>query len=340
MYNDVVLRVKNLKTVFHTSNGVIKAVNGVNFKVKKGEVLAIVGESGCGKSVTSQSIVDLIDYPGEIVAGKVFLEGENIFDVSKERLRNIRGQGISIIFQNPMTSLDPIIDIQTQIVEAIISHEDVNKKQAKTRAVNVLSKLEFREPEKILNKYPFELSGGMNQRVMIAMALCLNPKVLIADEPTTALDMTVQAQILLQLKYLKEELNTGIILITHDLGIVAQLADEVAVMYAGSIVEQGKVNDIYHNPAHPYTKGLLGSIHYIDENQNLNPISGQPPSLLNLPEQCSFISRCSLASEKCKTKMPTLKCVEKDHKVACFHLEEMLKGRGAHYGVFKNKRSV
>ncbi|MBM7624404.1 ABC transporter ATP-binding protein [Sporohalobacter salinus] len=320
MYNDALLKVRDLKTVFHTSKGVVEAVNGVSFDVKRGEILAIVGESGCGKSVTSLSILDLIDYPGEIVSGEVFLENKEIFNLSKEELRSIRGKGISIIFQNPMTSLDPIIDIGTQIIETIMSHEDVNKKEAQIRAINTLNKLGFRNPKRLLRKYPFELSGGMNQRVMIAMALCLNPKVLIADEPTTALDMTVQAQILLQLKYLKEELNAGIILITHDLGVVAQLADEVAVMYAGSIVEYGRVDDIFHSPAHPYTKGLLESIHDIGKNQALNPMSKQPPSLLNLPKGCSFISRCPLASKKCKAEMPELKKIGKDHKVACFQL--------------------
>lgn len=328
MPNDILLKVKNLKTRFHSHNGFENVVNGVSFDVKAGKILGIVGESGCGKSVTSLSIIGLIDYPGEIVSGEVLLNGKNLLDFSKKQLRQVRGKEISMIFQNSMTSLNPVLTIGTQIVETIRTHELISKEKAKERTIDILKKVGLSSAQSIVKKYPFQLSGGMCQRVMIAMALCLNPKVLIADEPTTALDVTVQAQILSQLKRLKNEFNSGIILITHDLGVIAQMADEVMVMYAGSIVEYGEVFEIFNKPSHPYTKALLNSIPQLGKKKRLEPICGQSSSSLNSSNQCSFLNRCSKVGKKCMKESPHLKDVSHGHKVACFYADNYKKCEG------------
>lgn len=325
MPSDILLEVKNLKTSFCSCSGVVKAVNGVSFNVKAGKILGIVGESGCGKSITSLSIMGLIDYPGKNISGEVLLKGKNLLECSKKQLRKIRGKEISMIFQNSMTSLNPVLTIGTQILETIRTHDKITKEKAKERTINILNKVGLQNPDRIVKKYPFQLSGGMRQRVMIAMALCSNPKVLIADEPTTALDVTVQAKILSQLKYLKNEFNSGIVLITHDLGVIAQMADDVMVMYAGSIVEYGEVCDIFNKPSHPYTKALLNSIPQLGKNKRLESIYGQPPSMLNLSDKCSFFNRCPKAGEKCLKGIPYLKNISEGHKAACFYADEYKK---------------
>ncbi len=300
----------------------VKAVDGVSFSLKAGKVLGIVGESGCGKTVTSLSLLGLIEPPGKILSGEVWLDGRNLLELSPNQLRKIRGKEISLVFQNPMSSLNPVLTIGTQLIETIISHEDVSSKEARKRAVELLGKVGLPHPEKFMKRYPFQLSGGMRQRVMIAIALALHPRVLIADEPTTALDVTVQAQILSELCRLQKEFNTAIILISHDLGVVAGMADEVAVMYAGSIVEYGPVEDIFDNPRHPYTRALLNSVPHLDKKGRiLEPVRGQPPSLLNLPDQCAFLPRCSQVAEECSHGKPSLREISPGHLVACYRAE-------------------
>ncbi|NLU11253.1 MAG: ABC transporter ATP-binding protein [Tepidanaerobacter acetatoxydans] len=321
MSDDFLLKVKNLKTVFYNNNNIIYAVNNVSFNVKSRETLAIVGESGCGKSVTALSLLGLIDSPGKIVDGEVLFNGKNLLDISKKELREIRGKDISMVFQNPMTSLNPILTVGTQIKETIRSHKKASKEDCQNKTLDILTRVGL-PAKRVYKMFPFQLSGGMCQRVMIAMALCLGPKIIIADEPTTALDVTVQAQILSLLRQLKEEFDTGIILITHDLGVVAQMADEVAVMYAGSIVEYGNVFEIFRNPAHPYTKALLNSVRKVESQEKLRTINGQPPILTSFPKECSFMSRCPYSTKKCQTKKPSLEFIAKNHQVACFQTDK------------------
>ncbi|WP_026527298.1 ABC transporter ATP-binding protein [Butyrivibrio sp. VCD2006] len=294
------LEVNDLHTSFFTDAGEVKAVNGVSFYLDRGKVLGIVGESGSGKSVTAYSIMQILAGTGKIVSGSIKLDGQELVGAGEKVMKNVRGNKISIIFQDPMTSLNPTYTIGHQLMEAILLHTDRNKEQAEARAIEMLRLVNVNEPEKRMKQYPHEFSGGMRQRVMIAMALACEPDILIADEPTTALDVTIQAQILDLMKTLQEELGMAIIMITHDLGVVAQMCDEVIVMYAGSICEQGTADEIFYNPCHEYTKGLLRSIPTEGkEGKKLEPITGTPIDLLNMPKGCPFAPRCDNAMKIC-----------------------------------------
>lgn len=315
----MLLEVKNLKTQFRIKGGTVNAVNGIDFEVEKGEVLAIVGESGSGKSVTSLSILGLIpDPPGKITDGQIFFKGEDLLKKTKREMKDIRGKEISMIFQEPMTSLNPVFTIERQITETILRHENVTKKEALERAVKMLELVGIPSPEKRVKEYPHQMSGGMRQRIMIAMALACNPELLIADEPTTALDVTIQAQILDLMLNLKNKLNTSILLITHDLGVVAEAADKVVVMYCGKIVEKSNVQDIFEKPLHPYTEGLLRSIPKIeDKEEKLFMIPGMVPNPLKMPKGCAFSTRCSKCMDICREKEPEL--IETEGRfVSCF----------------------
>ncbi|WP_097026802.1 ABC transporter ATP-binding protein [Clostridium peptidivorans] len=304
----MLLEVKNLKTQFKMKDGLVNAVNGVDFNIDKGEVVAIVGESGSGKSVTSLSIMGLIPSPpGKVIDGEILFKGEDLLNKNKREMQDIRGSKISMIFQEPMTSLNPVFTVGRQISESIMRHEKLSKKAAGKKAIEMLDLVGIPSPETRIKNYPHQLSGGMRQRVMIAMALTCNPELLIADEPTTALDVTIQAQILDLMVKLKEKLGTSILLITHDLGVVAETADRVVVMYCGKVVENGSVDEIFENPMHPYTQGLLNSIPKIDEEcKKLFMIPGMVPNPLDMPEGCAFSSRCSKCSERCTSKEPPL----------------------------------
>jgi len=317
------LVVKNLKTHFFTHEGIVKAVDGISFSLNKGETLGLVGESGCGKSVSSLSIMRLIpDPPGKIVDGEIWFEGKNLLKLNLKKMRDIRGKKISMIFQEPMTSLDPVFTIGSEIMETIQLHQGLKKEQARKRAINILKIVGIPDPEVRINNYPHQLSGGMRQRAMIAMALSCNPKLLIADEPTTALDVTIQAQILRLINNLKKEFGTSILLITHDLGVIAEMCEYVAVMYAGHIVEYTDVNTLFSNPLHPYTLGLNKSIPRMDtEVERLDTIKGLVPNLLDLPPGCPFYPRCDYRLKKCLQEMPELIEVENRHLVKC-HLVE------------------
>ena len=308
------LEVRDLRTSFFTDAGEVRAVNGISFNLDRGKVLGIVGESGSGKSVTAYSILQILADTGKIVGGSIKLDGEELVNAGENVMRTVRGNKVSIIFQDPMTSLNPTYSIGHQLTEAIRLHTPRNKKQAKERALEMLRLVNVNEPEKRLKQYPHELSGGMRQRVMIAMALACEPDILIADEPTTALDVTIQAQILELMRSLQEELGMAIIMITHDLGVVAQMCDEVIVMYAGSICEQGTADEIFYNPRHEYTKGLMRSIpSTANKDQPLEPISGTPIDLLNMPEGCPFAPRCDRAMKIClRERCPRLE-INDDH---------------------------
>ena len=312
------LEIKDLHTYFYTDAGKVKAVNGVSFSLERGKVLGIVGESGSGKSVTAYSIMQILEGNGEIVSGSIKLDGQELVGAGEEVMKKVRGNRISMIFQDPMTSLNPTYTIGKQLMEAIMLHTNRSKKEAYDRAVEMLRLVNVNEPLKRMKQYPFELSGGMRQRVMIAMALACEPDILIADEPTTALDVTIQAQILELMKSLQEELGMVIILITHDLGVVAQMCDEVIVMYAGSICEQGTVDEIFYNPCHEYTKGLLRSIPTTSDVEKLMPIPGTPIDLLNMPKGCPFAPRCENAMKICiKQPAETIK-INDNHTAACW----------------------
>jgi len=314
------LKVDGLKVSFFTYAGEVKAVDDISFEVNEGETFAIVGESGCGKSVTSLSIMRLLSKPGKIVSGSIVFNGEDLVKKSEQQMQAIRGKQIAMISQDPMTSLNPVMTIGHQIMEILLKHEKVSKIDARKKAVEMLKLVGIPEPEGRLNCYPHQFSGGMRQRVMIAMALCCNPKLLIADEPTTALDVTIQAQIMELLKDLKTKVNTSIVLITHDLGIVAGLADKVMVMYAGKIVEMANTEEIYYNPRHPYTWGLLNSVPRLDykEKKKLVSIDGQPPDLLKPPNGCAFHPRCNHVMKICLKQQPKLMDVGNGHKAACW----------------------
>lgn len=321
--SDLLLEVQNLKTRFKTDDGSFFAVDDVSFSVKKGQTLGIVGESGCGKSVTSLSIMRLIQKPGLIDSGKVLFKGQNLLDLPEDKMREIRGNEIAMIFQEPMTSLNPVYTIGDQIEEAILLHQkELNKQQARERAIEMLRLVGIPAPEKRFFEYPHQLSGGMRQRVMIAMAISCNPELLIADEPTTALDVTIQAQILDLMRKLQKDFGAGMILITHDLGVVAEMCQEVAVMYAGRVVEYGTVEDIFYRPKHPYTKGLLDSIPHFETGhklEKLQTIKGMVPSLYNLPKGCRFADRCPYVQNDCREAYPSLENLRSIHKVACYH---------------------
>jgi len=313
------LSVKDLCTSFFTSSGEVKAVNGISFDLEEGKVLGIVGESGSGKSVTAYSILQILTNPGRIVSGSIKLKGKELVGCNKETMQKIRGNQISIIFQDPMTSLNPVFTIGNQLMEAILLHTKRNKEQAKERAIEMLKLVGVNEPEKRISQYPHEFSGGMRQRVMIAMALACEPDILIADEPTTALDVTIQAQILDLMKDLQKQLGMAIILITHDLGVVADMCDEIVVMYAGQISERGTSDDIFYNPKHEYTKGLLKSIPTVqDGKQRLKPIAGNPVDLLNMPDGCPFAPRCDNAMKVCLVKNPVELKIEGRHTSKCW----------------------
>ena len=321
------LEVKNLSTWFFTERGIVKAADGINLSVAEGETLGLVGESGCGKSVTARSILDLIESPGKVVSGEIYLNGINLLNEKKSRLEKIRGREIAMVFQDPMASLNPVLSVGLQLTETVLAHEKISTSEAHKRALNELNRVGLPNPERIMRNYPFELSGGMCQRVLLAMALILNPKVLIVDEPTTALDTTVQIQILGELKRLQQDLKMSLILITHDMGVVAAMADHVAVMYAGSIMEYAPVYELFNNPAHPYTRALLHSIPRFGDN-NLEPIKGQPPSLFDLQDTCSFLPRCPEAFQLCYKKKPQLKNINQAHATACL-LEKNINLLGA-----------
>ena len=313
------LEVKDLHTSFYTPAGEVKAVNGVSFNLERGKVLGIVGESGSGKSVTAYSIMQILEKTGKIVSGSVKFDGQELVGIGEEGMKKIRGNKISIIFQDPMTSLNPTYTIGHQLMEAIMLHTPRNKQQAWDRAVEMLRLVNVNEPEKRMKQYPFEFSGGMRQRVMIAMALACEPDILIADEPTTALDVTIQAQILELMQSLQKELGMAIIMITHDLGVVAQLCDEVIVMYAGSICEQGTADEIFYNPRHEYTKGLMRSIPTLDsDGQRLHPITGTPIDLLNMPAGCPFAPRCDAAMKICLRQRCERMQINDNHQAACW----------------------
>jgi peptide/nickel transport system ATP-binding protein len=317
------LEVKGLKTHFFTDEGVVRAVDGIDLYINKGETLGIVGESGCGKSVTALSVMRLIPTPpGRIVEGQIIYNGQNLLDLKPAQMRKIRGKEISMIFQEPMTSLNPVFTVGEQIAEAIRLHEGLGRRDAMDKTVDMLKLVHIPNAERRVKEYPHQLSGGMRQRIMIAMALSCNPKLLIADEPTTALDVTIQAQILELLNELKAKLGMAVLLITHDMGVIAETAQRVMVMYAGKVVEEAPVKDLFKEPLHPYTQGLLRSIPRIDtaaiHKKRLEAIPGVVPSLLNLPRGCSFEPRCPHAKPVCKDQDPVLKEVKRGHRVSCW----------------------
>ena len=313
------LEVNDLHTSFFTPAGEVKAVNGVSFYLDHGKVLGIVGESGSGKSVTAYSIMQILEKTGKIVSGSIKFNGQELVDAGEKVMKTIRGNKISIIFQAPMTSLNPTYTIGRQLMEAIMLHTPRNRKQARERAIEMLQLVNINEPEKRMKQYPFEFSGGMRQRIMIAMALACEPDILIADEPTTALDVTIQAQILELMQSLQKELGMAIIMITHDLGVVAQMCDEVIVMYAGSICEQGTADEIFYNPKHEYTKGLMRSIPTVDnDDEKLEPITGTPIDLLNMPKGCPFAPRCEAAMKVCLRERCQRMQINDMHQAACW----------------------
>ncbi len=324
------LSVESLRTYFHTREGTVRAVDGVSFDLEPGETLCVVGESGCGKSVTALSLLGLIPVPpGKIEGGRILFQGEDLVTASEARLREIRGNQISMIFQEPMTSLNPVMRIGDQISEALLLHERLSKSQARNRVLGMLNLVQIAEPDRRIDEYPHQLSGGMRQRVMIAMALACNPMVLIADEPTTALDVTIQAQILNLMLELKERLGTAIIMITHDLGVVAETAQRVIVMYAGKKVEQAGVDDLFAQPLHPYTRGLLKSIpstqktYRVESGDALHEIPGVVPNLRDQIPGCAFAERCDVAIERCHQQAPEFEEILKGHYAACWRAREL-----------------
>jgi oligopeptide/dipeptide ABC transporter ATP-binding protein len=327
-----ILEIDNLQTHFFTAAGVVRAVDGVSYSVKSGETLGVVGESGCGKSVTALSVLRLVaNPPGRIVGGAIRFEGTNLLDLTEGEMEAIRGNDISMIFQEPMTSLNPLLTIGRQIGEAMVLHRGLSWREALDEAAEMLRRVHIPEPERRVHAYPHQLSGGMRQRAMIAMALSCNPKLLIADEPTTALDVTIQAQILDLMRELQQTTGTAIVLITHDMGVVAENADRVVVMYAGHKVEEASADDLFDSPLHPYTKGLLGSVpnlevaaHLKTRRARLNEIKGIVPSLANLPQGCAFAPRCRFATEECRAISPPLEQHRPGHWVACWHAGRLL----------------
>jgi oligopeptide transport system ATP-binding protein len=318
------LEVKNLSTQFQSEDGIVKAVNDVSFHIMPGETLGVVGESGSGKSITALSILRLIaDPPGRIVSGEVLLDGVDLLKLPNANIRDVRGAKIGMIFQDPMTSLNPVLTVSLQITETLRRHTAMTRQQAQARALEMLQRVGIPNAEQRLREYPHQFSGGMRQRVMIAMALSCNPRFVIADEPTSALDVTVQAQILDLMHTIQVKHRTGIMMITHSMGVVAGIADRVQVMYAGSIVETAPTEEMFANPCHPYTVGLMSSIPRLDERKQLRPIPGLPPDLADLPAGCAFAPRCSYAQEKCLSHRPQLVDVGPDHRSACWYWQEV-----------------
>lgn len=321
------LELSDLRTRFHTQDGIVHAVNGISYTLDQGEILGVVGESGCGKSVHALSIMRLIPIPpGEIASGEIWFEGRDLVKLSEKEMRQLRGKDIAMVFQDPMTSLNPVLTVGFQISEALMLHMNMNRKQAQERAVELLNLVGIPEAKKRIDNYPHQFSGGMRQRAMIAMALSCEPKLLIADEPTTALDVTIQAQIIDLVMKLQREMGMSVMWITHDLGIVAEMVHKINVMYAGYIIEQGPVDDIYDTTLHPYTKGLLGSLPSIDEplGAKLISIPGLPPDLITLPSGCPFYARCVYRVEQCKAEQPKLESTNTEaHRVACWRWREI-----------------
>ena len=331
MSGESVISVKNIKTYFYSENRCNRAVNGVSFEVKRGRTLCVVGESGCGKSVTASSIMQLLPRLARIEEGEIIYHSEEKGDIEIQKLkrngkemRELRGKDIAMIFQDPMTALNPVFKVGDQIAENIMQHEKVSKKEAMARALELLTQMGIPEPEKRINQYPHEFSGGMRQRAVIALAMSCNPKVLLADEPTTALDVTIQAQIFELMDKLKKDYNTAIMLITHDMGVVSELADDVLVMYMGNVIESGTAREVLKNPKHPYTKALLASIPVLGrgKEQELNPIRGMTPNPYNRPKGCQFEPRCDFACDKCKECMPDETMLDGTHMVRCHNWEE------------------
>ena len=325
---DNILEIKNMHTYFFTDNGTVKSVDGVDIELERGKTLGIVGESGSGKSVTALSLMGLLTgTTGKVVEGEILLDGQDILKMSDEERRKMRGKDIAMVFQEPMTSLNPVMKVGTQVMENITLHQNVSKEQAKQLTIDILKKTGLPRVERIVNEYPFQLSGGQRQRVMIAMALVCNPKILIADEPTTALDVTIQAQILDLIKRLRDEIGMAVMLITHDLGVVAETADRVVVMYCGRVVEQADVKELFTRPLHPYTQGLLASIPKMDEDrERLYMIRGMVPDPTQLPAGCSFADRCDKCSARCKEAMPALTEREDGRRVRCFLYSDKVEG--------------
>jgi len=321
------LEVRDLRTHFFTQEGVVKAVDGVSFTLEEGETLGLVGESGCGKSVSALSIMRLVpDPPGKTVGGEVIFDGQDLLKLPDAEIRRVRGKQIAMVYQEPMTSLNPVLSIERQLTESVELHLGMNRPEARREAMRRLAQVGIPDPERRLKQFSHQFSGGMLQRVMIAMALSCNPKLIIADEPTTALDVTIQAQILDLMKNLSREYGVSLLIITHNLGVVARYADRVNIMYAGRIIERGTARDIYRHPSHPYTMGLLNSVPRLDlpRAEKLDPVEGQPPDLLNLPAGCAFRERCRFAIEKCAEQTPHLRSVGADHLSACFAAETLL----------------
>lgn len=326
------LEIADLQVQFFTSEGIVRAVDGISYTVDAGETVAIVGESGSGKSVSALSILRLIpDPPGRIMGGKIIFDGQDLLGLDEEGIRKVRGRDIGMVFQEPMTSLNPVLSIGRQLTETLEQHLGTNREDSQTRAVELLGLVGISEPQRRLRQYPHHLSGGMRQRVMIAMSLACNPKLIIADEPTTALDVTIQAQILELMKDLTRRLGVALIIITHNLGVVARYADRVNVMYAGRIVESGVSADIYHRPRHPYTRGLLKSVPRLDQprGERLIPIVGHPPDMTQLGAGCAFLPRCPYAVDRCQHERPDLELVDDGHSSACWQRDELDKGAAA-----------
>jgi peptide/nickel transport system ATP-binding protein len=327
------LELKNLHTYFRTKKGVVKAVNGVSYSVESGKTLGVVGESGSGKSVSAMSIIKLLDQNGYIESGEIYLDGKNLAEIPVDEMTKIRGNDISVIFQEPMTSLNPVFSIEKQVAEPFMIHQGMNRKEALKAVVDLLKEVNIPNPETVARQYPHQLSGGMRQRVMIAMALACRPKLLIADEPTTALDVTIQAQILKLMNDLKKSIGTSILFITHDLGVINEMADDVVVMYCGEVVEKAPVNTIFdrkNSYSHPYTEGLMFSVPRLDTptDKRLDAIPGAVPHPLNLPKGCKFAPRCKYATEKCKREEPGLMEVEMGHEIRCFYPKKEVRSNG------------
>lgn len=316
------LEIKNLKVSFFTPSGEVKAVDDISYTLKKGEIIGVVGESGSGKSVTASTVMGLVEKPGRIIGGSVLLDGVDIASLSKEEIRRLRGRKVAMIFQDPMTSLNPVFTIGSQITEGIRLYYGLKGKAARDKAIELLRLVSINEPERRINQYPHEFSGGMRQRVMIAMALAGDPELLIADEPTTALDVTIQAQIIEIIRELKNKINMSVMIITHDLGVVADIADKVVVMYGGKIVETAPCEELFRHPSHPYTLGLLNSIPRLDSNEPLKPIEGSPIDLLNPPKGCPFAQRCSHCMKVCLGHMPPYTSITEGHRSACWLLDK------------------